>query len=83
MNLLPCQNVDKSIVLAKWLKICKKKKKNTKNNDSTYLYEHVVFWSAVQPVMYMYFMQHTDLSQNENRLDTKLGKNISSQTSFF
>lgn len=82
MNLLPCQNVDKSIVLAKWLKICKKKK-NTKNNDSTYLYEHVVFWSAVQPVMYMYFMQHTDLSQNENRLDTKLGKNISSQTSFF
>lgn len=82
MNLLPCQNIDKSIVLAKWLKICKKKK-ITKNNDSTYLYEHVVFWSAVQPVMYMYFMQHTDLSQNENRLDTKLGKNISSQTSFF
>ena len=56
MNLLPCQNVDKSIVLAKWLKICNKKKKNTKNNDFTYLYEHVVFWSAVQPVMYMYFM---------------------------
>lgn len=54
MNLLPCQNVDKSIVLAKWLKICNKK--NTKNNDFTYLYEHVVFWSAVQPVMYMYFM---------------------------
>lgn len=26
MNLLPCQNVDKSIVQAKWLKICNKKK---------------------------------------------------------
>ena len=43
MNLLPCQNVDKSIVQAKWLKICNKKR-NTKNNDLTYLYEHVVFW---------------------------------------
>ena len=59
MNLLPCQNVDKSIVQAKWLKICNKK--NTKNNDFTYLYEHVVFWWVVQPVMYMYFMQRTQI----------------------
>lgn len=33
--------------------------------------------------VHVFHATHTDLSHNQNQLDTKLGKNISSQKSFF